>query len=309
MKKIYKYILILIFGLFSFQLSAQVRSYGWQSGPPLNTPRVGASAVVLDGYIYVMGGKTTNNQILNTVERFDPATNTWDDTTVAPFMDTRYNAAAAVFNSEIYLIGGRGYYNDILDEVEVYNPQTNRWREIEKLDREREGHVAVLLRNHICVMGGIRDNGQFVAEIEWYNGSDWIEAPNDLGSPRAVPFAASVADSFYMFGGERISGLTNTGYRAEVTPGWFFNWTSLPDLQIARGYGASAILDNKMYMIAGMTFNSTSDHVEIFDLNTYQIENGPTFPEPRMGMTAATLNGDIYVIGGSNHIDPLTDVE
>ena len=69
----------------------------WRDGPPLNTPRHGAAAVVLDGKIYVIGGATTNGIFLTSVERFDPLTGQWDATSVAPVPEALFNAAAVVF--------------------------------------------------------------------------------------------------------------------------------------------------------------------------------------------------------------------
>jgi N-acetylneuraminic acid mutarotase len=267
--------------------------------------------VVLNGYIYVLGGKTTNGTVLNTVERFDPSSNTWDNSIVAPFDKSRYNAAAVVMNNSIYLVGGRENDNELLKKVEVYHVPSNSWDEIQQMDNRREGHVAVILRGGICVIGGKDENGAFLQEIEWYNESEdkWYAAPSNLSSPKTSAFAAAIDDTVYLFGGfNPLPSLYN--FKGATDPGWYFTWTVLPPLQIGRGFGATAQLGDSIFIMGGRTLNDTTAAVEILNLQTQQIEAGPSLPIPRAGMAGVTLNNEIYVIGGvSEQNQPLSLVE
>ncbi|RMI08926.1 MAG: T9SS C-terminal target domain-containing protein, partial [Calditrichaeota bacterium] len=103
----------------------------------------------------------------------------------------------------------------------------------------------------------------------------------------------------YMFGGSRVSGWTQESFKAGVDSSWNFLWEGLPALQTARGYGATAVLGDSIFLIGGDTFGGTTGEVEIFNLRTQQLEPGIPLPAPRLGMAAATLNNEIYVIGGS----------
>lgn len=49
----------------------------WSQVASLNTPRFSHGAAVVDGYIYVVGGKMGWARRFNDVERYDPAKNTW----------------------------------------------------------------------------------------------------------------------------------------------------------------------------------------------------------------------------------------
>ncbi len=306
MKKniIYK-VLIIGFLLNSFIIA------DWYTGTPLNTPRWGAAAVVLNGYIYVMGGATNNGVLLNTVERYDPVTDTWDDTVVPPFSEARVNAAAIVFNGEIYLMGGRNIQNEETDHVEVYNPQTGLWIAINEMQRQREGHIAVILNSKICVMGGIRE-GNYEEDIEWFDDStgQWENSPSELTNPVAAPFASVWNDTLYMFGGF-FNGPLGTGRKAIVEQGWYFTWFPAPTLQTPRGGGASAVVEDSMFMIGGNTLNGPTNLVEIYNFQTGQIETSTAAPTARTGMTAAVLNNSIFVIGGytQNTNQPLSLVE
>lgn len=283
----------------------------WETAPSLNTPRWGATSVELGGYIYVMGGATTNGVILNTVERYDPVTQTWDDSVVPAFNIPRLNAAAIVFNGKIYLIGGRNNQTHEIDDVEVYDPQTGLWTFVQDMDKKREGHFAVLLNGKICVMGGVHDS-EYEEEIEWYDdlNDDWEDSPTDLTNLVAAPFAASVNDTLYMFGGFFNVPLA-TGWRAVADTNWAFTWMSAPNLQTARGSGATALFGDSLFMIGGNTISGATNIVEIYNFRTHQIETGLSAPTPRIGMTASTWNDTIFVIGGYDQTpsQPLTLVE
>lgn len=284
---------------------------GWRTGPSLNTPRSGASAVVLDNYIYVLGGKTVSGVVLNTVERFDTLSGVWDAASIAPFDRPRVNAAAIVLNNKIFIIGGRDDEGQVRKKVEVYNPASNSWNEVRQMDNEREEHIAVLLRGSICVIGGKDEYGYSVPDIEWYDaGSDeWYSAPSNLSQPKQSPFAAAIADTVYLFGGFTPFPTIST-YKGTTDAGWNFSWISITPLQTGRGYGATAQLANGIYMMGGRTLNDTTAAVEIFNLQSQQIEAGPTLPIPRAGMAGVTLNNEIYVIGGiSEQNQPLSLVE
>ena len=44
----------------------------------MSVARIRAAGAVLDGKLYVVGGKSDGNTCLSSVECLDPATNTWD---------------------------------------------------------------------------------------------------------------------------------------------------------------------------------------------------------------------------------------
>lgn len=284
----------------------------WEAGTPLNTPRYGATSVVLNGYIYVLGGARNTNLILNTVERYDPQSKTWNDTAVPNFVQPRLDAAAIVFDGKIYLTGGRNSQGAIIDEVEIYDPGLNQWSSGEKMNRERRGHSAVILNGSICVMGGFREGNDYVDEIEWYDSSNekWEKAETDIISPRSNMFAAAVNNRFYMFGGIAVVPI-NSAYDATVQGGWSFSWGTLPGLPVARGNGATAAAGSLIFIIGGITNSGSTNLFDIYNTQTGQFQSATPFPATRTGMSAVTLGDSIFVIGGydSNPDQPTAAVE
>ena len=306
--KLKKYLTI----IFLFQIIfARAGSSGeWKPFLPLNTPRAGAASVVLDGKIYVLGGKPLDNKVLNTVDCYDPEQKIWIENALPPFDTERYNAAAIVFQGKIYLIGGRSS-EDVVDDVEVFDPVQNKWQDVQNIHKEREGHVAVILNDHIYVIGGQENEYELTKKIEWYQESEdkWIEEKEKCPFPRVAQFGASIADVFYMFGGYYF-GMSKDGYKWNNTA-MHRAWENLSPLSQARAYGATVIKGDSIFLIGGETASGKSDFVEIFNTRTESLSMGTPLLAPRSGVTGVCLNDTIFVIGGydNNTGNPLSTVD
>jgi N-acetylneuraminic acid mutarotase len=80
----------------------------WASKASLPTSRFGLDVGVVNGVLYAVGGEastTTGTSMVNTVEAYDPATNTW--TTKAPMPTPRRILGIGVLNGILYAIGGQ----------------------------------------------------------------------------------------------------------------------------------------------------------------------------------------------------------
>lgn len=93
------------------------------SGAPLaklNTPRHSFGSAVLDGKWVVAGGMDSQGNILDSVEAYDPAQNTW--TTLTPMPKARVHLALASLNGRLFAIGGFDAQGRTLRGVDVYRP-------------------------------------------------------------------------------------------------------------------------------------------------------------------------------------------
>ncbi len=286
----------------------------WRRAAPLNTPRHGAAAVALDGYIYMLGGATTNGITLNTVERYDPATQSWDEQAVPPFATPRLDAVAIGLNGKIYLIGGQDANGEIIKKVEEYDPLQNAWTEKGELRRERRGHAAAPVFGTICILTGIRDVNDYEVEIEWFNKSEekWEAAQANWEISRFKPFVTAVNDVIYLFGGI-FNVPTRDSFIGPVEPGWIITWENGPELTAARGNGATAVLGDSIVMIGGIdSYATATGTVEIYNLASSQLQtDAPPLLTPRISPAAAVLDGKIFVAGGysTSPDQPLATVE
>ncbi len=293
MKRILTAVLILSAGLFSPAAADE-----WSTTARLNIPRAGAAAVTYNGKIYVFGGKSVNNNVLNSVEVYDPLNETWSITEVASFKYARYNATAIVWKDKIYLIGGRSN-NKVMEKMEVYDPAQNMWSKAHEMHNEREGHSANILNDHIYVFGG-RKSSDYVDDIEWYDAenSEWEEADTDMEDhSRAAHFNAVYENTYYMFGGYFYGGPTNTIYKLSPDSS-NAAWTDIGRLDTPRAYGATAAIDSFIFLIGGETNSGKSTLVEIFNTGNGQLSRGKDMSTARSGMAVALLENKIFIIGG-----------
>ena len=84
-------------------------------------------------FIYALGGRAAGSNNLNTVEQYDPGTNTWS--AVAPMSTVRSYLAAAVLGGHLYALGGIG--NTRLNTVERYDPGLNTWTAVAPMSTAR----------------------------------------------------------------------------------------------------------------------------------------------------------------------------
>jgi N-acetylneuraminic acid mutarotase len=281
---------------------ARSRAQGWVEVESMPTPRAYAAVAVLDGQIYVMGGRDANGNPLGTVERYDPVQDEWQ--TVARLRDPRYNAAATVLGGRILLTGGRALDDGqvvVTDDVEVYVPGEDDWESFDSIQSRREGHGAFTVANQAYVFGGSSPSGSFLDGCEYYDigEEEWhTYAPWTLGIPRAAFASAAMSGGVLVFGGFSAFGpLTDVEFYVPGVGG--VTKASMPDPP--RGSLAGAGTETLAWAIGGKTYaGAVLDRVDVYDLVADRWDAGPALPEPREGAVAAVANGQVYVFGGQD---------
>ena len=131
----------------------------WVTKAPMPTARGAGVAVVLDGKIYVAGGRPPHG---NDFAVYDPATDSWE---VLPDMPTQRNHfTGAAIKGRIHYVGGRqghGLSPQMTTVHEVYDPQTRTWSTAAPIPRARSGMNGVMARGCFHVWGGEGPAGMF----------------------------------------------------------------------------------------------------------------------------------------------------
>ena len=76
----------------------------WRSRTPMPSPAIDMAGAVLDGKLFVAGGRGLNSTILATLRVYSPATNKW--TIKAPMPAPRYATAGAAAGGLFFVLGG-----------------------------------------------------------------------------------------------------------------------------------------------------------------------------------------------------------
>ena len=124
----------------------------WASRGPMPTGRSAGGAAVIDGKIYVAGGRPPRGSDFAV---YDPAADGW---TVLPDLPTQRNHLGVVaLDGKVYVAGGRfggGFNSERTAALEIYDPATNTWTAGASLPSPRGGVAAVEAAGCLYVIGG-----------------------------------------------------------------------------------------------------------------------------------------------------------
>jgi Kelch motif len=134
----------------------------WSALANAPTPRNSAASAVIDGKIYVVGGRkfsknadgTARQVNVSNLEVYDPKLNRWQ--TRSPLPQARGGLAATSHLGKLYVFGGEQWVPEqkVFAESWVYDPKTDAWEALPPLPTPRHGLGASTVGNRIFVFGG-----------------------------------------------------------------------------------------------------------------------------------------------------------
>jgi N-acetylneuraminic acid mutarotase len=211
------------------------------------TAREDVGIGVVNDKIYVIGGWRQDSNSLNTVEMYDPESNTW--TKKADLPEKKEELGVAVVNGKIYAIGG-----DVSDSVFEYDPITNIWANKTKMPTSRDRLGVIAVNNKIYAIGGYTNGSLNIVEEYDPTTDKWAKRPNTL-IPRADFGIAESNGKIYLFGGESNNEIINSVEIIDVSN---MAWsTNKENMVTARSMlGATGSYDGKIYIMGGTASNS-----------------------------------------------------
>jgi N-acetylneuraminic acid mutarotase len=124
----------------------------WSARAPMPTKRSAGATAVINGKIYVAGGRPPQGHDFAV---YDPAADAW---TRLPDLPTQRNhLAVAAINGKVYVAGGRfeaGNTAPMTDILEIYDPATNRWSQGARMPTVRGGINGLVANGCFHVFGG-----------------------------------------------------------------------------------------------------------------------------------------------------------
>jgi N-acetylneuraminic acid mutarotase len=276
--------------LASIQTQAQ---NGWTLKAPLPTPRVGATAGVVGGKIYVIGGyiDIANNEV------YDPSTDTWEQK--APMPTPRGFPFSGVVNDTMYVMGGG--VGVATTRVEAYVPATDSW-DTTKADLllARIASNAALVDGILYHAGGSYNRTECQAYCTHPNSCQLgTSIPDSLGQRGAL--SATAYDGLvYTFGGSNYSPWSPLSAVCAYDP-QTDSWAAKKDMPTARFGFQTYLVGNKIYAIGGSQLYGTAlATVEVYDPeNNSWDTTTPDMPHALCWFAGAVVNNRIYVIGGT----------
>lgn len=124
----------------------------WKVVKPIPTPREHLGAAVVDGKIYVVGGREKSlKKNLDVLEIYDPEKDVWS---VGPSLPTRRSGVtAASLAGKLYVFGGEHIFGTN-SETEVFDPAAKSWNTLNPMPTSRQGAGSAVIGNTVYIVGG-----------------------------------------------------------------------------------------------------------------------------------------------------------
>nr|CDJ92661.1 BTB:POZ and BTB Kelch-associated and Kelch repeat type 1 domain containing protein [Haemonchus contortus] len=236
----------------------------WQYVAPLHQERSLSGVAVVDRFIYAVGG-IGEGKCLNSIERYDPATDQWISD-VAPCRACRHSLGVAALGDHLYALGGSNgiRHGRSLNIVECYDVRRNEWTSVAPMGSCRGWLCGSALDGCLYAVGG-RNNGTVLNTVERFDPrvGRWEEVC-PMSTPRYVHGSAVLHGALYVVGG--CNGNSDGLSSAEKYDSRADKWTPVTDMNSRRGGLGLAAVNGKLYAIGGGGY----DLVEVLDPRTNQ---------------------------------------
>lgn len=276
----------------------------WQRLPDVGQGPVQEIGVAeLDGKIYVVGGFNDRLGLLDTVQVYDIASQTWS--TAAPLPRPVHHANVASADGKLYVLGALIdlQFNET-DESWAYDPATDTWVEVASMGTGARGSgAAATIDGKIYLAGGWRDSAA-VTDFSVYDPAldTWDHTLPPLADPRDHLVAAAIGTEFYAVSG-RAGAIASINPRLDSYDTTTGTWTERTSIPTARGGMAGGVVDGQIIVVGGEGAANPSGvfaQVEVYDPQTDTWSDAGVMPTPRHGMGAAGYEGSLYVPGGAD---------
>jgi N-acetylneuraminic acid mutarotase len=134
----------------------------WETRRPMSVPRNHAFSGVVNGKIYVIGGRTGHGFILSAtntdvVEEYNPVSDSWS-VPKERMPTARSGGASGTDGRRIYVAGGEVTTKDLVGafrSVEAYDPATNSWMTLPSMPMPRHGIAGGVIGNRFHLVSGM----------------------------------------------------------------------------------------------------------------------------------------------------------
>lgn len=192
--------------------------------------------------------------------------------------------------------------------------QQGTWASIPPMPDARQEVGVVAAEGRVYVIGGLATGGGASNRVDAYDTRTglWLSAPA-FPIPIHHTMAAAAGRKIYVAG-----GYTDPGFTAHAQTYEFDSdlsvWTRRADMPTARGAGAAASYDGKLYIFGGERNGITVNDAAVYDPIANTWTTITPMPTARNHHGAALARGRIYVVGGrpgnlsdNESFDPATE--
>ncbi|XP_039996555.1 kelch-like protein 33 isoform X2 [Xiphias gladius] len=254
-----------------------VKEIEWRRlGEMPDKPKFRHGVTAMEGKLYVFGGCYfyAKDNIMKSAYSYDPVQDSWKR--LADMQEFRSNFSVVAHEERLYAIGGDKEINTNVDSVEMYNPDTDSWSFVKPLDQALSGYAVTVVDGGIFVSGGFNCKYVCLVSMFLYHPERGTTYLADMAQDRALHCMEALRGHLYVSGGvSNLRKFYNDQQACEVYDPGNDSWTAFASLPVPHVSAASAILEEKIYILGGYCQDDYSETglVHRFDPSTQRWEN------------------------------------
>jgi DNA-binding CsgD family transcriptional regulator/N-acetylneuraminic acid mutarotase len=283
----------------SLPLNQNAEESRWTQLADMPTARAGLAAVTFDNKIYAIAGEGVSG-VLNSNERYDPGSNTWEilNPKPVPVADVQ----AGLVGGKIYIPGGRLENGEVTDTLEIYDARTDLWSEGSRVPIGLSAYALVVFEGNLYIFGGWDGEG-YLNSTYIYDPrqNSWTEGFS-MPTARAFVGAAVAGGNIYVIGGydgEQVLDLVEE-YAPSLDYDGAVPWNNHYPMPESRyGMSVTSVLD-VLYVLYGRLDKNTLPSETLIRGGTQrnEWENLSSDQEDIYRSGVSVIGTKIYIIGG-----------
>ncbi|MEO0158911.1 MAG: kelch repeat-containing protein [candidate division WOR-3 bacterium] len=242
---------------------------------------------------YIFGGDTSSNDYSTSRMIIYNGTYKISDTLNAPLH--LKNSCIASYNNKIYIFGGY-IANTPTNNFFLYDINSNTYQDLGNLPFNAGGCFAVVLNNRIYIIVGANTTSFY----EFNPSNNTFTQKASLTYSRDGLCAVVLNNQIYAIGGGN--------NKVEAYDLASNSWIEKKSLDISLKYHACEVLDGKIYVFGGQVGSSISSKVFSYDPNSDSWTYITDMKTPRKGLGASRVGNEIYVYGGIDDNNKITNI-
>ncbi|XP_077981153.1 kelch-like ECH-associated protein 1 [Glandiceps talaboti] len=237
-------------------------SNSWVRLADLPEPRSGLSAVTIHGTFYAIGGRNNSpdgNMDCNSVEAYDPVTNTWKS--LQPMNFRRNRVGVGIIDGLLYAVGGsQGCQHH--NSVERYDPNQDKWSQVASMHARRIGVGCAVVNRLLYAVGGYDGTNRLRCVECYYPEKDEWKCVASMNTARSGAGVTSVDNHVYAIGGYDGTSQLSSVERYDIETD---TWTYVASMNSRRSALSVAVLDGKLYALGGYDGSDFLASVEMYN--------------------------------------------
>ena len=284
----------------------------WTRSTDIPTPRDHLGVVADGTAVYALGGRSGGTDMA-TVERFDPAAQTWS---ALPNMTAPRSDFGATFTDGRIVVAGGEQSGKILNTVAAFDVVGAVWSDLPSMDTARRGLALSSVGSDVYAFGGATSasDNDVMATAETVQlaprtlqpAAQWRALP-DAPTARLQAAGAVAGGRVWIMGGLRNGATLQDVESFDPASG---RWEPGPPMPVGLNHATAATFRGEVIVLGGAEGNIAQASDKVFALRGGTWVPLPNLKHARAGAAAVAVGDKLIIVGGQNNkkLVPETEV-